>query len=541
MDSRTPRHRPLLASTAAVGIIGAVLFFVVAATWSFSSPLMSAPDEPAQTVKAVSVAEGNLRGRDTATTPEAPPWVYGIQSEFRIPFGYADIGVLNSCFVLRPQVPAGCAPDPGETGETTTATSYVGTYPPVYYALVGWPARFFDPEPGLWIMRLSSAAVAAALVGLALAGARRTDGGGIVVAGLLIAITPMAVYVASVINPSGMEIAASLAAWTCALAVVRPSGRTTRADIVRLAVALCALVGVRTLSPVLAVGIVACVLLMAARRSDLSRLRRAPGLIPATIVVAVLTVLSVAYLAWSKAPSSAAGGPVDATLTEALRTSLSKLVWRIRQMFGYFGYLEAPPPPALLAVWSVLSGGVLVAGVVAGTWRRRLVLLALVAATALFTVVPEALNYHHVGAVWQGRYSLPVAAGIPILAAWTIGRASWWRPRLVVPITAAVGALWVFGQLIGQAATLRRFVTGTQAGLFDFIGRDGWRPPLSPAVLVVALVVGGTAFAAWAVFVAATAVGDPTDPTDPIEPAEGQAPATSATSASSLAPNASRP
>jgi len=538
MDPRPTRPTRLLDSATAVGVIGAVLFFVVAATWSFSSPLMSAPDEPAQTIKAVSVAQGFLRGKDHETTIAGPPWVSSIDSEFTVPAAYAAIGALNACFVNQPKVSAACAPDPTSTGGEAKATTYVGTYPPTYYALIGWPSRFFDPDPGLWLMRLSSAAVSAALVGLALVGARRTDGGGIVVVGLLVALTPMAVYLTSVINPSGMEVTAALAVWTCALALVRPGdGRTTGADVARLAVALCAMVGVRTLSPVLAIGIVACVLAVAARRADLDRIRRAPGVRAAAAVVTLVTVAAVAYLAWSKAYASAAGLPNPGiTLREALQGSLSKVVWRVRQMIGYFGYLEAPPPRALLAIWGVIGGGLAVVGLVAGTWRRRVVLVALVAATVVFTVVPEALNVHKVGYIWQGRYSLPVAVGIPVLAAWMLGRARWWRSRLVTPVVVSVAVLWVAGQLLGQAATLRRFITGTTGGLFDFVGHDGWRPPLPPWALIGLLLIGAGLFAGW---VALTAVR--AGRFEGADTEGGQPPTTSATSASSLTANASSP
>ena len=536
MDRRTPplirmTRRPLV-----VGVIGALLFFAVAAIWTLATPRQSAPDELAQTVKAASVAQGELSGPERHTTIDAPPYVDSIESSFRIPAGYADLYLLNACYVTQPQVPAGCAPAPSPASGTAVATSYVGTYPPTYYALVGWPTRFFDPGLGLRVMRLASCAVAAALAGLALTAARRTDGGGLVVAGLLVGLPPMAIYMASVVNPSGMEILGALALWTGALALVRPAGRVTRGDVVRAAVAFCAMAASRTLSPLLAVGIVVAVVLMAARREDLARLRRAPAATVAGVVVLGWLALSGLYLLWSKAYASAAGAPVPGLdLQGALSGSLSRLGYRARQAVGYFGYMEVAPPWSLLGAWSAMGGGLLVAAVVAGPWRRRLVLGLLLLGTVVFTTVPEAVNAARIGYVWQGRYSLPVAVGIPILSAWAVGRARWWRPRLLAPCLALVAVLWVLGQSIAVCAVLRRYVAGNQGGFFSFLDADGWHPTFSPGVLALGGLLATAAFAAWAVLVA-RGEGRPSADAE-----LAQAPTTRPTSAVSRPANASRP
>ncbi|HEY6532726.1 MAG TPA: hypothetical protein VIY72_10490, partial [Acidimicrobiales bacterium] len=197
------------------------------------------------------------------------------------------------------------------------------------------------------------------------------------------------------------------------------------------------------------------------------------------------------------------------------------------------------PPRTLLVLWGVLAGGLLLVALVAGTWRRRAALLALLLASIAFTVVPEALSAAEFGYIWQGRYSLPVATGIPILSAWIVGRASWWRPRLAAPITAAVGAIWVLGQLLGQAATLRRYVTGVGRDLFAFLESDGWSPPLDPYLLVGALAVCGLAFVGWAVIAALPGIS--TETASPTDPGPGQEPTTSPIRAENRSPNASSP
>ncbi|HEY6533063.1 MAG TPA: DUF2142 domain-containing protein [Acidimicrobiales bacterium] len=537
MVDRSPARRRLDTPTA-VGVVGALLFFAVAAVWSLASPLMGAPDEPAQTIKAVSVAHGQLRGEDVTTSIAGPPWVNGTLSYFDVPADYAAVYDLNACYVTQPEVPAGCAPSPSRADGTSTASTYVGTYPPLYYALVGWPSLVADAPLGLHLIRLASAAVSAALVGLALTAARRTDGGGVVVAGLLVAITPMVIYMASVVNASGMEITSAIALWCTSLALLRPADRTTRGDVVRAAIAFCALTSVRGLSPVLAVGVLAAVALTVARRSDLERVRRAPGFVPAAVVSAVVFVLALAYVVWSKAYDAVSGVPItDLTLTDALQASFEQVPYRTRQMVGYFAYLEAPPPVGLLVLWGILVGALVLGALVAGTWRRRMALVGLVLATIVFTVVPEALNASEFGYIWQGRYSLPVATGIPILAAWILGRASWWRPALALPATAAVATLWLVGQTLGLATMLRRYVVGTDRSLFAVLTGDGWAPPLSPVTLLVLMTLAGLAFVTWTMWTAT----QPGPGLAPPGPADDQEPTTSPISAENRPPNASSP
>ena len=511
---RPTRTDRLMGSPALFGAASALLFFLAAAAWSLSSPPMGSPDEPAQVIKAAAVAHGQLRGTDVVSRTNDPTEMNRVDTSVRVPRSYAELPALNGCYIFQPAVPAGCAPDPGTATEIVSGSTYVGTYPPLYYALVGWPSQFLDARDGIWVMRLASGAVSAALIGLALAAARRTDGGGIVVAGVLVAVTPMVVYMASVVNASGMEITAAIALWCTALAVVRPADATTRADVIRLAIAFCALCGTRSLSPLLAIGVVAGVALMAGRRVDLGRIRRAPAAAPAAVVAAVAFTVSALFVLWSRAYDSLAGAPMPGlTLSDALHTSVTLAPWRIRQMVGYFAYLEAPPPKSLLVVWGVLGGVAVLGALALGTWRQRLVLVALMVAAFAFTVVPEAISAHRFGYIWQGRYTLPVAVGIPILSGWIIGRSSRWRPRAVVPATVVVGLVWVAGQALGQAATLRRHIVGTGQGqgLFSWLSGDGWAPPLPPVVLLVALVVGGLAFVGWVALAARAAPSDRTD------------------------------
>ena len=155
-------------------------------------------------------------------------------------------------------------------------------------------------------------------------------------------------------------------------------------------------------------------------------------------------------------------------------------------------------------------------------------LVALMAATVAFTVVPEALSAERLGFIWQGRYSLPVAMGVPVLAGWMIGRRPLHR-RLAVPAGCAVGGAWVLGQFLGIAGGLRRYIEGIAHPLLAYLDGGPWDPRLPPWLITAGLVLAAATLAVTVL----RGDGSPQLPAD-----EGSSPATSR---SSLVPNASNP
>ena len=517
MPTPPPRRHPL--SAGLVGLLGAALFALLGLVWAWSSPLMGAPDEPAQTVKAVAVARGEWRGDDTQRTAEAGMRTDWVDTTVTVPKGYADLHDLNACYLFQPDKPSGCAPQPVDDESLVDATTYVGTYPPTYYVLVGWPSRFLPAPQGLWAMRLASVVASAAMVGIAVAACRRMGRSGVLGAGVLVALTPVTVHLASVINPNGFEITAAIAVWATAFVVVTgpraarahprsPSGPTA-ADLARLAVPFVLLAGTRALSPAIAVGILATVALAGLGRDTLGALARRTDARITAAVMAIGAIAGGVWVLWSKVYDSVAGAPtVGLTLGSALRESTSRLPRRLHEMVGYFAWLEVPPPRSLVVLWTILIAGLVIGAMVLGTWRQRGVLIALAAFALAFNVVPEALSAPQQGFIGQGRYALPVAVGVPILAAWIVtARARpgqlWWR-RVAIALAVA----WALGQSLGLAALLRRHVVGNANDLFAFIGGTGWEPPLPPVLLWVFGVVTALAFATWVVVGARTA--DPT-------------------------------
>ena len=485
--------------TLLVGLLGTL--------WALASPLMSLPDETAHSSRAVSVTRGQVVGTpDTLTMAE--DGLVGHVNLVQLPAPYGQVRVLMACYAQR-GVPADCAGSlPDTPGEVTVYTS-VGTYPPLYYALVGWPHHLLPPEPALYAMRVLAAWLAAPLAGLAFAALRRLGTHPLLLLGGALGMTPVVLFLSGGINPSGPEVVAALALWaTTAVVATRPAGPSDRAG-VAWAVAASALAWARPLGPLFVLGIVGVTVAAIGRRDVLAarwadpRQRRLLG------VAAVLWAGAVAWIVGFGTLGAFKGIP-DPALTPgvAAARSLGMTAERLGQVVAVFGWVDTPAPTlTTFWPWMTVAGAVVVAGLWRGTWRVRAALVLLGVVAVLLPVAAEAGRAAEIGLGWQGRYTLPVLVGLPVLAA--VGAAAG-RARASRPTVMAVlggGALLALAHLVGFAAALRRYTVGIgdPRPFWAFLAVDGWAPPGGHRLLLV--LTGIVLAAAGAALAVATVPG----------------------------------
>jgi hypothetical protein len=150
-------------------------------------------------------------------------------------------------------------------------------------------------------------------------------------------------------------------------------------------------------------------------------------------------------------------------------------------MVGWFGWLDTPPPLAVHLAWGAALLVLVVAALSRSRARSSVVVLLLVVGVLAVPVVLEARSISDVGYFWQGRYTLPLALGVPLVAA----AGSRLRPHRAA--VALLLAVLVVCHLVGFVITLGRYTVGMGNGLGLLDGR--WAPPLPPLVLVGAFAV----------------------------------------------------
>jgi hypothetical protein len=469
-----------------------VLVFLSMAAWSLATPLFAAPDESAHVVRAAAVVRGQIVGTSVRGSPV---------TSVTVPELIADGVPEPLCFLFRTGVPASCARPLATNIKLVVTTNSVGRYPPLYYAVIGLPLLVTVSTTGIYLMRLVNAVICALFIGLAIVCITTWSRRWFLLVGVLLALTPMVVFLGGVVNPNGPEVCEAICVWTSGIILLlERADAPPRGLVVIITVSVSALLLTRGVSP-LWVALILLVLVFLAGRQRAMHLLRMRSL---KISLAIITACAIAAVIWIVAEHSnriAFGGPMLPAHEGALDTLFNIFgytgTW-IQQMIGIFGYLDTPAPFATLLVWYVALGLIVLLALSCSTPRGMAALLGVVTIVVFVPVVISYQEVHRFGLAWQGRYTLPIAVGIPILAAALIDGAkaiARFRVRMSVIFCICIGV----GDFAAFFTALRRYASGLPGPIDPAQGT--WEPPLGNnlmaiwSLVVTALLVGAVAFA----------------------------------------------
>jgi hypothetical protein len=497
-----------------------VSLFAVFTAWALANPLTAAPDEPAHATKAAAVVHGQLVGE--MYDPEHPGW-----GHVTIPAVVAFTTQMPNCFAFKPEVTADCLPPlPADPEPLTQTISTASTYNPVYYWPVGLPSLVPTGAWTVYAMRLVSAALCAAALAWAFAQAGTVRDRGWVTTATLVALTPMVVYLGGAINPASLEIAAAVALWVSLSVLVRDddtSRLTSR--LAGVAVIGAVFVNLRGLSP-LFLAIIALATVATVPWARTWRVLRARTAWP---WVALVGIASVCALLWTRTAGTLDSDGVvhHPTLTfwTAVQWSLGDTSVYVTNMLGQFGWVDTNLPSWVLMLVALTGGSVVLLALAVGNRRERLVLLGLAVVTVVVPVVIHASQAPYLGIVWQGRYFLPAAVGLPVLSGFVLGSALG-APgsALVRRAVLLLGSSWLVCQVTAFLVNVHRYQKGTDEAWWGVVP-DQWNPPLPVSLLLVVLVVGLLALVALCVRAARPGADRPPAPVD-----RGRAPAVASAS-----------
>ncbi len=455
--------------------IAFALFFTLAASWSAATPLGASPDEHAHFIRAAAVARGQMGGPEVMV----PHMVAGIEGKFaetgvQLPQWYAELPKQHDCYAWKQTEPASCAPSIGHSGKTVPATTAAGRYHPAFYLLTGWPSLLVKGPHGLYLMRLMSAVLCSALLASAVVTAAEWRRRSVAVLGVFTAATPMALYMAGMVNPSGGEIAAGILVWTALLSIlVSPDPQLLNRRLARVGIGGLALINIRPLGLIWFAGAVVFALLLQ-QRGVLRQVLRRKAL---WVWTALLGAATAGALLWAAQhpDNSVINTPKTLTAKEAARQTFGNTQTYVDQMIGYFGWLDTPAPAFTYLVWLGVIAALTALGLAYGRGREALALIGMLVAIVVVPVAAQSSQAEKLGMVWQGRYLLPFAVGLPLMAA-LIGASR--SPERGFPWRRLTGFA-VAGLALADAAaffwTLRRFAVGTAGPWVPFSAH--WAPP----------------------------------------------------------------
>ncbi|MEP6661883.1 MAG: DUF2142 domain-containing protein [Acidimicrobiales bacterium] len=484
-----------------------LLVAIVGTVWAFSDPLFAPADEASHTIRAAAVSRGQLTG-DPLTPEQAADLTWGIGGrQGPPPSAYLAVDVPGiydtpayNCFVFQPAVTPDCVHFSGSTATKSIVTA-VPRYPPAYYAWVGILSRPFEPgSVQMYAMRIASVLLMAALLASAFETVFTFARSRVAALGLLVAVTPQVLFINAAVNPSAMEIAAGIALWTSGVTLARATPeQISNRLIARTGSAAILLVLARHASP-LWLGLILVALVLFTNRETLKALVRRRAAWLWGIGVAIAAVSTVAWIAVEDPLSTQhsifpAGGYTN---QQVLRFAFGGIWGHYRAMIGLFGWSDTPVPSLTIFLWTGLVGILAVVALAFCRGRRPLLVFAgICAGSALVPVAVDSYSAisNDVGMTWQGRYGLPFAVGVPIVAgllASTTESQVFFKRRVLVVLWATV----VVAQTAAFWQMLRKYTSGAD-GALRFWVHPKWTPPIPVVTVAIAFPLAMAAFGWW--------------------------------------------
>ncbi len=467
-------------------------FLLLQLAWLVTIPPFGGIDEFDHVYRAAAVAAGDL------VADQVPEDGRGLLVE--VPPDIVEAAHAQ-CAELPYTRPDNCASAGEAPGGRVLVASGAATYHPAFYWVVGTVGRPWTGVDSLYAMRAATALLCSLFLGMAAWAATRTPGPW-PLAGLAVALTPVLVYSTTVVAPNGLEMTAALALWASLLRlrVERDPGVARRLLLVAVLSAT-VVATLRLLGPLwvlLAVATVAAFDPGGTRRALVRHAR------PLCLGV-LLVVLSTANLvAWLLGPARAASNP-DPVDGDVSIGPVNLAVWAL-QAIAAFPFRNQPGPPVVYVVVGIAFVLLVVMGLRSLRGAARLVLLVSLGAALVLPLLATLATLDGRGLVWQGRYGLPFAVGVALIASQAVAERS--RP---VPLSRVVLAGASVAFTIAVSASVLKVRAAEIADGSVAMAGGTWSPPM-PAVVVLVVLLG---MAALAAAVHSAASGAPAAPGEP--------------------------
>lgn len=494
-----------------------------AVAWTWSNPLGSAPDEADHYIRAVAAGYGNTTGTSGPPQTSSAQDIISGRRYFTIPAGMGAPPQF-ACDAFKPNMAAACANQPGSPPQGTIAASTAGTYMPTAYLLPGVVMRFAsDPYTALRLGRLASSLLSLSLLGVAAALLWSRARSAFALLGLVLAVTPMQIFLLTEVGPNGLEIAAALCFAAAIIRLARQE-EVSAWQWLGFAFAGVLLAATRPLGPEwIAGGLVMFVLLAGptgVRRLSRKRPLAAGGATGAVIAAAALNIW------WQSRYPALYHAHVSAVLT-SFWDNVNQVPAFLRQMIGVFGWKDTVLPEPVYSAWMIAVLALAVVALVVGTRRERLIICVagvgiVLLSGALSSYLSHALGYGGAGEGVQGRYMMPMAIWFPLVCGEVVHlrreRLGALTPRHLVLYVALMAALV---QLDAWYINSRRYAVGAN-GPLNFFGHAAWQPPAGWTLWLLVALVGTALLALFGIaglVAAGDRLGSPPQPPNAVTPA----------------------
>lgn len=478
----------------------AASFLLIAAqatAWALAVPLLSGPDEPSHIVTSVADIRGELvkrpiQGLAPAFQTTLVPKTFALTRNESLCLwnSYSQPGncrlPTKTCQEYTNNVKAVCGLPLLGGSKDMSAITQSGRYPPLYSLITGIPTIFSTRPGSIYFMRLMGILISSIYVSLALYSVYRWSSNALMVAGISIALTPMAVYLMAVVNPSGFEISSALCLWVSGMVLVSEKFQKIPGELLAVVAASCfGLILSRPDSPIFAIFIIA-ILWYIAGQAIRKQISKEHYFYVYMCIAVAIWIIAMAWIVSQHASALVHGElyPQDSSIAYISRSVLGSLPQQLNQMIGVLGWNNAPVPFLTLFIWYCGIGclGVLgLSGMTKKYYRQALAFLVTLCTVIVIPLVYTILTATSLGYILQGRYIYPIAIGLIILAATLANHVTISKLR----VTRVLVALTAIGNIFAFVWILRRYMVGLSTlNLFGQLSNK-WSPPIPCLLLVV--------------------------------------------------------
>jgi hypothetical protein len=304
----------------------------------------------------------------------------------------------------------------------------------------------------------------------------------------------------SAVNPSAPETAAALATWACGLVVVselRAGKEPDRSLVIQLGIAASTLVLARQIS-MFWLALIALILAALLGRDALRRLWRSTS---TRIWAAVVAGCVAAQLLWIVLAdglnlSVPIGFKPTLSNAELVRETVGRVGRFYLEMLGKLGWLDTTLPGLTYLFLTAALGALVLLAIAVGSRPYVIAMLAAMAITVVTPIVLEAWQYRTYGLYWQGRYTLPIAVGVPLLAVFALQSETGRRVLLRGWFVPALGGMLVVAHVLAFYQALRRWSVGANGSVFYWLHPD-WTSIVPQFLLIAAYSLVFVAFVVW--------------------------------------------
>lgn len=383
--------------------------FITQMVWTWATPPFRAIDEIDHAFRAASVARGDVR-------PDHGLPQDGRGALVEVPAKLAT-AARAQCEALEYTGRDNCFPVRALSDGRVLIASAAAPYSPAYYWIIGKLAQPFDGTTALYAMRVASCLINALLIGAAAWCLQRQSASGWPLTGLLIGLTPMAIYTTMIPAPNGLELAGAVLLWCALLALQRASTHSEATGLLWLiSVAGVLLASIRLTGPVFIPIIVGFAALVAPKRTlEIVRARA----VAVGVAVALTTLATGLHYWWMTTHLPVESTPVRVE-NEVRATMQQPFLWFF-QWIGAFPFRDNPASPLTYAACGTAIAVILVLGARQpgrSRWIAGGIVLICVVGPLAYTWATISTR----GTFWQGRYALPILIGAPLVLALALDR-----------------------------------------------------------------------------------------------------------------------